>query len=250
VRTRQTVTTNPRIGGFYAAVAAVLAGLAGLFRPWGLLLLWPAASVAIVAGAYFGLYAGIARKRSGRLSVAGRAVLAPWLLGQQLSLMYYRRRAAPYDAVVSNVWIGRQLNRREAVLASKRGVVAVVDFTGEFSEAGPLLSLTYLNLQVLDLTAPTPDQIHTAVDFINAHRSRGAVFVHCKIGYSRSATVVGCWLLDAGLAATAEDAVARIRAARPSLVLRPEGWAALREFAASSAPVNVVTTSRLIEVRT
>jgi membrane-associated phospholipid phosphatase len=250
VRMRQPVTTNPRIGGFYAAAAAVLAGLAGLFRPWGLLLLWPAASMVIVAGAYFGLYAGIARKRGGRISVAARAVLAPWLLGQELSLMYYRWQAAPYNEVVSNVWIGRQLNQREAVVASKRGVVAVLDLTGEFSEAGPLLSLTYLNLQVLDLTAPTPDQIHTAVDFINAHRSRGAVLVHCKIGYSRTATVVGCWLLDARLAASAEDAVARIRVVRPTLVLRPEGWAALREFAASTQPVNVVTTSRLIEVRT
>jgi protein-tyrosine phosphatase len=62
--------------------------------------------------------------------------------------------------------------------------------------------------------------------------------------------VVGSWLLDTGLAATAEEAVARIRAARPSLIVRPEAWAALRGFSRIDPPVNSATTPGLIEVRT
>ena len=184
-----------------------------------------------MAGAYFGLYAGIARKQDGRLSLAARVVLAPWLFGQQLSLIYYRRQCLPWNAVVPGVWIGRRLNDREAAMAVKQGVTAVLDLTGECSEAGPFLEVAYLNLQVLDLTAPTPAQLRAAADFIGAHRETGTVYVHCKIGYSRSAAVVGAWLLDAGLAATAEEAIASIRAARPTLVVRPEARAALREFA-------------------
>ena len=94
----------------------------------------------------------------------------------------------------------------------------------------PFLSLEYLNLQVLDLTAPTPQQLRAAADFISTHRETGTVYVHCKIGYSRTAATAGAWLLDAGLAATAEEAVALLRAARPTLVVRPEAWAALRVF--------------------
>ena len=43
-RTRQPITTNPRIGVLYAAGAALLAGLGGWLRPWGLPLFWPAVS--------------------------------------------------------------------------------------------------------------------------------------------------------------------------------------------------------------
>lgn len=132
----------------------------------------------------------------------------------------------------------------------KRGVTAVLDLTGECSEARPFLTLEYLNLQVLDLTAPTLEQLRAAADFISTHRERGAVYVHCKIGYSRSAAVVGSWLLDAGLAATAEEAVARMRAARPTLAVRPEAWAALREFSTIDRLVNTPATPGLIEVRT
>jgi protein-tyrosine phosphatase len=117
------------------------------------------------------------------------------------------------------------------VAASQQGVTAVLDLAAEFSEAASFLGLEYLDLAVLDLTAPTPEQLRAAVDFISAHTARnGVVYIHCKIGYSRSAAVVGAWLIDTGIANTAEEAVARMRAVRPSLVIRPEAWQALREF--------------------
>jgi protein-tyrosine phosphatase/membrane-associated phospholipid phosphatase len=245
----QPITRHVRIGGYYSGAAALLAGLVWWLGRPGLPLLWPAASMSMAAGAYFGLYAGIGRKHGGRLPAAARMILAPWLAGQQLSLLYYRRHAAAWSEVASGVWIGRQLQTREAASALRLGVTAVLDLTGEFSEARPFLSVDYLNLQVLDLTAPTQMQIRAAVAFINAHRSRGVVYVHCKIGYSRSATMVGCWLLDAGLAATAEEAVAVMRRARPTLVVRPEAWTALREFSRRDRPPRTAP-DRLIEVRT
>jgi protein phosphatase len=146
--------------------------------------------------------------------------------------------------------MGRQLTAREAARAVAEGATAVLDLTGEFSEASTLLSLDYLNLAVLDLTAPTPVQLRAAIDFINAHRRAGAVFVHCKIGYSRSAAVIGCWLLDAGLAVTAIDAVAWMRVARPTLVVRAEAWRALRQFPRGSDPLPETASSTLLEART
>ena len=55
--------------------------------------------------------------------------------------------------------------------------------------------------------------------------------MHCKIGYSRSAAVVGAYLLDVGLTDSVPDAVARLRQARPAIVIRPEAQAALEAFA-------------------
>ena len=60
----------------------------------------------------------------------------------------------------------------------------MLDLTGEFSEAAPFLASVILNVPILDLTAPTQDQLALAAAFIADHQSRGTVYVHCKIGYS------------------------------------------------------------------
>jgi protein phosphatase len=56
------------------------------------------------------------------------------------------------------------------------------------------------------------------------------VYLHCKVGYSRSAAVAGAYLLASGQAATAEGAADLLRRARPSVVFRPEALEALRDF--------------------
>jgi len=243
--TPRPVTTNVRVGAWYAAGTLALAVAAAYLHPWGLALIWPAMSTAIVAGAYFGLYSGVTRKEGGRLPLASTIVLAPWLVAQYASLIYYRHRAAAWSVVAPHVWIGRELREWEAKEAVTAGVKAVLDLTGEFSETRAFRALPYLNLPVLDLTAPSPCDLRAAVEFINAHRHRGIVYVHCKIGYSRSAAVVVSWLMDAGLAATTDEAVVRIRTARPSLVVRSEVICALQGFRVTAPSVN----APLIEAR-
>ncbi len=67
-------------------------------------------------------------------------------------------------------------------------------------------------------------------EFIRNHARDGAVYVHCKIGYSRSAAAVAAYLIMSGNAKTAEEAFAIIRRVRPSIVIRPEVISALSEF--------------------
>ena len=110
------------------------------------------------------------------------------------------------------------------------GVQAVLDLTAEFSAPADLRNLTYLNLPVLDLTAPTPSQLDQAVAFITDQVHHGIVYVHCKIGYSRSAAAVGAYLLASGQVETVASAVAHLRAVRPTLVIRPETLNALHTF--------------------
>ncbi len=240
--TQRPVTTNARIGAWYAIAMLVLIAAGAYLRPWGFALLWPATSTVIVAGAYFGLCSDITRKEDGRIPLASRIVLGPWLIAQSVSSIYYRRHAAPWSVVAPNLWMGRQLGELEANEAVKHGVNAVLDLTGEFSETHAFRALPYLSLPVLDLTAPTRDQLRAAVEFINTHRDQGAVYVHCKIGFSRSAAVVGAWLIDVGLAATAQEAVGRIRIARPGVIVRREAMCALEDFHGTDRAVNATLT--------
>lgn len=230
---------NGRIGGYYAVGAASLLALAPVAWPWGAFLLWPAAGLGMVAAGYFALGPGVYRKTDGLLPLSSRFVLAPVLIGQYLSLAYYRRRCRAWDPVAPGVLIGRTLSEAEAAAAVNQGVTAALDLTAEFSEAAAFRKIRYHQLPILDLTAPTQGQLQAAAAVIAREAARGTVYVHCKIGYSRSAAVVGAYLLASHELATAEEAIDRLRKARPSIVVRPEAVAALRAFArTATAPMS------------
>ncbi len=227
----QEVTRNVRAGMCYLFGSISLVGLALVFRPWGMILIWPAMSLSLVAAAYFRLGAGIYHKRRGTVPFITRLMLWPVLLGHRISLVYYASRSEPWNSVDDRFWIGRRLSSEEADLAIRRGVTAVLDLASELSEARPFLSVNYCELQVLDLTAPTQAHLDQAVAFIRAKAERGIVYVHCKAGYSRTAAVAGAYLLETGKATCVEEAAAMLRAARPQIVIRPEVVRALRIYA-------------------
>ena len=224
------VVVNRRIGSYYAAGAAVVLIMGAIFWPWGVLLLWPAIALGIVAIAYFGAGPIVFRKTEGKLPWSTRFVLAPCLLGQYLSLLYYRSQCRSWDEVTPRIWIGGKLGCRSANKALCSGVVSVLDLSAEFSEAKPFRKINYRNIPVLDLTAPTQAQLVEMGKFIGNHSRNGVVYVHCKIGYSRSAAAVAAYLIMSGKAKTAEEAFAMIRRVRPSVVIRPEVVSALSEF--------------------
>jgi protein-tyrosine phosphatase/membrane-associated phospholipid phosphatase len=225
------VIENRRIGFYYAAAALIFGCSIVWFWPWGALLLWPTTALAITASAYFGLGPGIFRKTDGRLHWSAWLVLAPCLLGQRLSLLYYQRQCRPWDQLTPEVWVGRTLNRREAAEAARLGVTAVLDLTAEFSEAKPFRALTYRNIPILDLTAPSLEQLREMAAFIESESRKGIVYLHCKIGYSRTAAAAAAYLLQTGRATTIAEAIARLRLVRPSIIVRPEVVSVLSEFA-------------------
>jgi hypothetical protein len=224
------VVVNRRIGSYYAAGAAVVSITGAIFWPWGVLLLWPAIALGIVAIAYFRAGPIVFHKTEGKLPWSTRFVLAPCLVGQYLSLLYYRRQCRSWDKVTPQIWIGGKLGFLSAKNALFGGVVSVLDLCAEFSEAKPFRKINYKNIPVLDLTAPTQAQLLEMSEFIGNRSQNGAVYVHCKIGYSRSAAAVAAYLIISGKVKTAEEAFAIIRHVRPTIVIRPEVRSALSEF--------------------
>ena len=187
-------------------------------------------ALAITASAYFGVGPGIFDKTNGRLPWSTWFVLGPTLLGQHLSLFYYRRESRAWDQVIPQVWMGRLLYLGEAAAAVSSGVTAVLDLSAEFSETAPFRAITYRNIPVLDLTAPTRDQLQEMAAFIDERSQSGIVYVHCKIGYSRTAAAVAAYLLQTGKAGSVSEAIAMLRQVRPRIVVRSEILAALSDF--------------------
>jgi hypothetical protein len=224
------IVTNGRIGTYYLVGTATMLILVIALWPWSVLLIWPAISIGLVAAAYFGLGPMIFRKTNGRLPWSTRFVLGPCLLGQYFSLLYYRRQCRSWDAITDRVWIGGKLRGGEAREALRRGVTAVLDLSVEFSEAKAFGETVYRNIPILDLTAPTSLQLEEMSKFIDQQSRRGVVYVHCKIGYSRSAAAIAAYLIKSGRAHGPEEAIDIIRRKRPSIVIRAEIVSALAKF--------------------
>jgi atypical dual specificity phosphatase len=89
---------------------------------------------------------------------------------------------------------------------------------------------TALHLPVPDMTAPTPAQLLTALDFIDQSQASGAaVYVHCLMGQGRTGTVLAAYLVRAGFSPAA--AIERIRALRPGSLVAEVQERAITDFA-------------------
>ena len=196
--------------GLGSAICAALAVNLGGAWLW---LLWPCASLLLVALNYalFGA-AGFQKHADGTLSAASSWLLAPYLLGAWVNSRLWTRKHPQPDQVVEGVWLGRVPSAREAA-----PFAAVLDLSAELPVHLP--GKTYRNLPLLDLVAPDSEACRQGAELIEQLRQQGPLLVCCALGYSRSATLVAAWLLHSGRADSVEQAIAMIRAARPRIVL-------------------------------
>jgi atypical dual specificity phosphatase len=81
------------------------------------------------------------------------------------------------------------------------GITAVVNTCEEYG--GPITAyerfgIEQLRVPIVDFTHPTLAEVEKAVKFMeNKVDAGGKVYVHCKAGRGRSATVAACWLMAA-----------------------------------------------------
>lgn len=216
------------LGSAFALVAIVIAIATAYTWEW-VLLLWPAASLAFVGTAYAGMGPRVFQKHAGRVSLAARIILWPYLFGLGVSRAWYRRRIPMCDAIDDRIVLGRGLTDEESrqVIAEHR-IGAVLDLTAEHDEAKPLLALEYRNVPIVDLTLPTDDQLTEAIDTLSQLASEHSVFVHCALGYSRSAMIVAAYLVSSGRNETVEDALAMLKTKRPGITVSAAGIARVR----------------------
>ncbi len=209
-----------RIGGYYAAGAAVLLACAwvGAYTSaaW-LFALWPALALGIVAFGYFGAGPDVFQKNfDGSVSLASRILLFPYRVFARLNAWAWTRKlpaavpvadasADPRD-FKTTVFLGRFPTAAEA-----RNYDTVLDLTAEF--ARPRHADTkWQTVPMLDLVR-APDTERDLAAFIIEAYADGTVLVCCALGFQRSATVMVEWMKRAGVAADSAEAVAIIQAA-------------------------------------
>lgn len=206
---RWTLASRYLLGTTLCAAPAFAFGGAWLW------LLWPGVALLLVALNYalFGAQ-GFQKGADGRLSPASRWLLAPYLGAAWINSRLWTRGKPHAVEVCDGVWLGRLPSSRELAQSPFTGVV---DMSAELSAAPA--GRIYRSLAVLDLTAPDAQTCMQAAQAIETLRRLGPTLVCCALGYSRSATAVIAWLLHTGRARDLEEAVARVRQARPQMVI-------------------------------
>ena len=215
-----------RLAARYALGALAVAAAAFYFRGWALWLLWPSASLAMVAAIYAFLdEAAFQKAPEGSLSIAVRWLLGPYLVGAWLNSRWWTRSSTAAGAVIPGLLIGRLPTRKER---DAQGIRSVVDMSAELPCAAA--GVRYVSVPQLDLTTPSPAQLARAVSAIDVAMANGPVLVCCALGFSRSAAAIAAWLLATRRAIGVAEAVEHVRRARPAAVLGPELLQALQRF--------------------
>lgn len=230
---RQQDVARFRLAFYYAAGAAlfgVVAWLAGQNASWLLWIFWPATSLALVSLAYL---LGRPETFGKKVEGGGRGAIVwplawtlwPYLVAVVANSRWWTRRAPQASEVADGVFLGRAPRGRD-IEAGAFG--SLVDCAAEHPVRPG--AAAYSPVPMLDLLVPEPDQLAAAVAAIEAQRTARPTLVSCALGFSRSAMAVAAWLLATGRVSSVEQAVDRILAARPQVVLRAGHRAALERY--------------------
>ena len=202
-----------------AAAFVVFAFATGLW-----VALWPAVVLVATTIVYVLRLPGAFLKRSdGTLPWFSWLAWGPLFAYQWVVLEGGRRLMG--EAMSTEVGPGVYVARRPRLADLPPNIAIVVDLCAEFPAApGIRDGRAYITIPTLDATAPTPEQIVTAVEAIIA--ANGAAFIHCAHGHGRSATVAAAVLIRRGQA-TLDDVEAKMQVLRPRIGLNATQRAAL-----------------------
>lgn len=123
-----------------------------------------------------------------------------------------------WDQVAPELYLGALPLRRDVPKLAELGVRGVVNMCQEYR--GPLAEYQHYKIEQLwlptvDFNPPRLEDVRRGVEFIDSVTGEGRkVYVHCKAGRARSATVVLCWLVHSKQM-TPEQAQARLLQVRP-----------------------------------
>jgi len=201
------------LAGRYGAGALGIAALGWWIGGTGLWLFWPAWSLVMVAANYAAIGAdGFQKDAFGRISLACRVLLAPYLVGAWINSRVWTRRSPAPVMIADRVALGRLPDCLTAA-----GFLSVIDLSAELP--GHCSSTRWLAFPMLDLVKPEPQVLRAAAAAVEEARARGPVLVCCALGYSRSVAAVAVWLVRYGPADGVARAIDRIRDVRSGIVL-------------------------------
>lgn len=141
-----------------------------------------------------------------------------------------------WDAIDEHFYLGGALMFDDIERLQRQGVSAIVNLCAERRDDEQRLAaanMSYLWLPVLDMCAPSFEQLEQGMKWIQHARHRNhVIYVHCAAGVGRSATLLACWYIyNRGMSVA--DALECIRSKHPQMLLTRRQMHRLQTFAQS-----------------
>lgn len=233
------ITTRHRALALRYGLGALTAGaIAMILGGMGLLLLWPAISLILVASAYVSGRRGFLKATAQGLPISTWLLFGPWLLGMRLNAALCRRQAGRPVRVAPGLWFGphpRLTDLPDEVREHTRS--HIISLAPEIPLPGKLTPghiessvegkslvrseacVTHRTrlIPALDLLPPDAATLTEGLEAIRCGLAKGPVYVHCVLGLGRSAHLILAWLREQGL--DEDQARARLLKLRPRAVL-------------------------------
>lgn len=139
-----------------------------------------------------------------------------------------------WDYIDTHVIVGAYPFARDVPGLAAEGVKAVVNTCEEYP--GPLLAYERFDIEqfwmpTTDFTHPSLENVSNAVEFVEKHANQNqTVYIHCKAGRARSATVAMCWLLKYRNQSIAEAQLTLLKA-RPHINPRLSERPVVKQYA-------------------
>jgi hypothetical protein len=185
----------------YLAGAVLCTIAAFALRGWGWMLLWPGFALSMAASAYW----------TGNPAWLVTLLILPYSAAAWINSRLWTRGEPSKNLLTDAVWIGRAPSPRD-----RNGIKSLITLAPELPIRGDA------HVAMLDLSPPTEAQLEAAVRAIVTLAHRRPTLVCCALGYSRSAIAAAAWLIAAGHATDADDAIEQVRRARPQVVIRAQ----------------------------
>jgi GGDEF domain-containing protein len=126
------------------------------------------------------------------------------------------------DRIVNNLWLGSQRDADELVRKNPEGITAILNVRGPdaYEPQGRNQSIEHLGKAYKWIPAPdtgvvSARHVKDAVFWLREQTERGArILIHCKHGISRSPAFLAAFMVESGISASLEEALATISARR------------------------------------
>ncbi|XP_053532396.1 phosphatidylglycerophosphatase and protein-tyrosine phosphatase 1 isoform X2 [Ictalurus punctatus] len=126
-----------------------------------------------------------------------------------------------YPTLAYNVMMEKISSRRWFDRVDQTVILGALPFRSMTEEEWKAEGVEQIRLSTVDLTGvPSLEHIHRGVEFVLKHRDQGtSVYIHCKAGRSRSATLAAAYLIRLHCWST-DKACKQLAAVRPHVLIR------------------------------
>lgn len=191
---------NRKTGFIYFLLSFLLFSIGIIFLNWSIILFFPSLTFFLIGKAYIENNSSFIKKE-GKITLYNKIIYFPYLFCYNILWKYFRKyENEPWKEIAPDIFIGSKLNNKEVEIFLSDKKVIVIDLSAE-SEENDIFkkaSREYYSFPLLDICNFNEDIFLSALELVVEKyknlKENEKIYIHCLMGYSRSAALGSAFL--------------------------------------------------------